>query len=95
MKLSSGVTGLPTIAGAFVSIVIYILMVGYVVQKSSIMLLRSDNEMMSIEKEFFYDDLDVMDSSQFLNVAVAFTGYDNDQENLLDPSIGELQFTAN
>ena len=51
--------------------------------------------LMSNTKEFFYDSDYVMDSKTFLNFAVALTGFDNEWENILDPSIAELVFFAN
>ena len=50
---------------------------------------------MTIEREAFYDVDYVMDMSKNFNFAVAFTAYDNERENILDPSIGELVFKAN
>ena len=50
---------------------------------------------MTIEREKFYDVDDVMDMSQNFNFAVAFTAYDNERENIIDPSIGDLVFIAN
>lgn len=34
----------------------------------------------------------IFDASKGLNVAIAFTAFDNEQENILDPSYGELVF---
>ena len=53
-----------------------------------------ENVLMSNTKEFFYDSDYVMDTSKFLNFAVALTGYDNEHESILDPSIAELVFFA-
>ena len=50
--------------------------------------------MMSTTKEYYYDTDYVMDRSKFLNLAVALSGFDNEHENILDPSIAELKFYA-
>ena len=58
------------------------------------MIYRPDNVLMSNTKDFFYDSDYVMDTSKFLNFAVALTGFDNERESILDPSIAELVFFA-
>ena len=49
-------------------------------------------DMVTATNEYFYADTAVFDASQGLKIAVAFTGYDNEQEYALPPEIGELIF---
>ena len=49
-------------------------------------------DMVTATNEYFFSDSDVFDASQGLKIAVAFTGYDNEQEYALPPEIGELTF---
>ena len=43
------------------------------------MIYRPDSVLLSNTKELFYDSDYVMDTSKFLNFAVALTGYDNER----------------
>ena len=42
--------------------------------------------------EFFFSENDIFNHNNGLKFAVAFTGYDNVQEWILPPEIGELIF---
>ena len=47
--------------------------------------------MTSIQREF-YDEEYVFDASQGLNFAIGFTAYDEETEDILDPSYGKVMF---
>ena len=58
------------------------------------MIYRPDNVFLGSTRELFYDSEYVMDTGKYLNFAVALTGFDNESETILDPSIAELVFFA-
>ena len=92
MTLAEGVVSLPTSMGAFMTIFLMIVLFCFTILKTYNMILRKDVNISSTINENVYSDSDVFDYSQGLYFAVAFTGYDNEREIMLDPSIGELEF---
>ena len=49
---------------------------------------------MSSVQYSFFDETEVFDFSQGLNLAIAFSAFDNEIEPILDKSIGEIIFLA-
>ena len=49
-------------------------------------------DIVAATNEYFFADTEVFSASQGLKIAVAFTGYDNEQEYALPSEIGELVF---
>ena len=53
---------------------------------------KKDVDIMSSTMISYIDETQVFDHSQGLNLAMAFTAFDNHPEPILDKSIGELVF---
>ena len=49
-------------------------------------------DMITATSEYFFAETDVFNESQGLNIAMAFTGYDNEEEWILPREIGALMF---
>ena len=94
MSISKGVHRLPSRIGVLLTFLLTIILLAYTAFKMSIMINRNDNVMTSIINEFHYDSDYVMDRSKYLNFAIALSGFDKEQENILDPSIAEIKFEA-
>ena len=90
MQIHGDADELPSIIGLFFTFVFGAVMLGYTILKFEILVNRTEADMMSTVREAYYDSDFVIDASQNLNIAVAFTAYDNERESELDPSIAEL-----
>ena len=59
MKLDAGVEALPSIAGVFFTILLTLMVLGYAVQKTDVLVNRRDSDIMSvINKDFYAADED-------------------------------------
>ena len=94
MKLDAGVEALPSKAGFFFTILLSIVVIGYATVKADVLMYKKDIDIMSVVKRDFYAPEEPFDYSDGLNIAVAFTAYDDETEPILDPSIGELIFES-
>ena len=94
MSISRGVYQLPSRIGVLLTLFISTILIVYTGFKMNIMIEKKDNIMFSTIKEFYYDQDYVMDSSKYFNLAFALTGFDNEHESVLDPSIAEIEFIA-
>ena len=94
MKLDAGVTVLPSAAGVIFTCLLVVVMLGYTVQKTYILVHRRDVDMMTVTKTNFFDQNFVFNHEQGLNFAVALSGVDNEKEDILDRSIGSIVFQA-
>ena len=56
------------------------------------MMEKSKVDIIKSTDEYFFSESEVFDDNSGLKFAVAFTGYDNVQEYILSPEIGELIF---
>ena len=92
MSISKGVHQLPSRIGVLLSLFISTILIVYTGFKMNIMIEKNDNVMYSMTEEFHYDNDYVMDSSKYFYFAFALTGFDNERERLLDPSIAEIKF---
>ena len=94
MSISKGVYQLPSRIGVLLTLFISTILIVYTGFKMNIMIEKNDNIMYSTTKEFYYAHDYVMDSSKYFYFAFALTGFDNEQESILDPSIAEIKFIA-
>lgn len=78
--------------GAACSFFLFFLIGAYTLQKLDVLLNKRDVDLITttISNANTYEDF--FDSSMGLNIAVAFTSYDNDQDPIDDPTIGEVVF---
>ena len=88
LKPDTGIESLPSAAGVFFTVLLYLIVGGYAYQKLDVVINKKGVESMSIDQTNFYDDNYVFDQKQGLDLAVAFTDFDSVEENILDPSIG-------
>ena len=80
--------------GSFLTIILFIITAAYTYQKIDVYIEKKDVDIMSSIQYSYFDETQVFDFSQGLNLAIAFTAFDNEQENILDKSIGEIVFKA-
>ena len=92
MKLDAGKSVLTTLGGAFCSLLLFISIMAFTMQKADVLLNRNDTDILSTMLDLHFSDEDVFGYENGLNLAVAFTAYDNEREWILDPSYGELVF---
>ena len=78
--------------GSFCSIFLLLMISTYTFQRIEVYRLRSDVQVFQSISNGFYDDEYVFGVEEGLNIAVAFTGYDNESEDSLDLSIGRIVF---
>ena len=91
MKLDQGVTSLNTWSGLVLTIILGLIIVSYSIQKINVLRLRQATDILENELDAFFNYQDVFDyENHGLNLAFAFTAYDNSTEPNLDPTIGEL-----
>lgn len=92
MKLDKGQPALHSVMGTLFSFIAFCLVMGYTIQKFDILISRKDVDIVySLREEYFSDD-EVFTGRQGLNVAVALSGFDTEQENILTPEIGSFSF---
>jgi len=80
--------------GSFLSILLFIIVVAFTYQKVDVWLGRKDVDIMSANQKNFYTEDHIFDHSQGLHFALAFTAYDNNPEDILDPTYGNIEFTT-
>ena len=94
MKLDKGITGLTTVSGLCLTLLLGLVMVSFALQKSWAMFTKKYIDIKTSSTMNYYDHAHVFDAEQGLEVAIGFTAYDNNREVILDKSIGELAFIA-
>ena len=78
--------------GSLFTIVSLIIVIAYTYQKIDVWIEKKDVDIMSSIMFSYIDETQVFDNSQGLNLAIAFTAFDNEEEPILDKSIGEIVF---
>ena len=93
MKLDAGQAALPSIMGTILSLLSFLIVLGYTVQKFDILITRKDVDVaMSVEDTFFAEG-DKFTGSQGFNVAIALVGFgDKDERNYLRPEYANIKF---
>ena len=92
MKLDSGRAILPSFCGLFSTIVMLIVITLYAYQKYDVLRHRKDVNVLSTVNKLFFPDDESFTFDNGLNIAVAFSAYDSEQEWVLDRRYGELYF---
>ena len=64
----------------------------YAFQKTNIMIGKTDDYVMTSTQDSFFDLDYKFGFEQGFNVAVAFTAFDDEKENILRPDIGRLVY---
>ena len=94
MKLDQGITKVYTWSG-FASTLALVLIIGaYAAQKMAVLVNNSDVDVFETELISYFDDTYSFGADGRFNLAVAFTAFDDVEEPILDPTIGELTFKA-
>ena len=79
--------------GSVCSFILLIIVSAYAYQKVDVWMNKKDVDIMSsLQKNYFSADY-VFDYSQGLNFAFAFTAFDSETEDILDPSYGRITFS--
>ena len=78
--------------GSLFTIVSLIIVIAYTYQKIDVWIEKKDVDIMSSIMFSYIDETQVFDNSQGLNLAIAFTAFENEEEPILDKSIGEIVF---
>ena len=81
-----------TILGTSFTIFLYFIVGIYSIQQFIIMRENKKIDMITATSEYFFAETDDFNESQGLNIAMAFTGYDNEEEWILPREIGTLMF---
>lgn len=94
MRLSDSNGSLKSFVGSVCSFFLIAVTLTYAYFKLEILLHKKDVNIMSSVKDLHYDDGFIFDYSKGMNIAVAFTAFDSEENYILDPSYGELVFNA-
>ena len=78
--------------GSFCSLILLIIVLAYTYIKTDTWIYKEDVDIMSSTQPEYFSDSYIFDYSQGLNFAIAFTAYDNERDDILDPSYGRLSF---
>ena len=90
LKNDESMTSKPTNLGSIFGLLLIVVLAGYSYQKVSIFYEKKKFDILQTSIEGHYPEEYVFSWDSGFNIAVAFTAYDNERENILDPSIGEL-----
>ena len=92
MKIDKGHSIMTTSVGSIFSIIMFIFVGIYSFNKTKIMIERTDDYVMTSIKDSFFS-LDYKFGYELgLNIAVAFTAFDTEKENILRPDIGRIVY---
>ena len=80
--------GLPSIMGVIFTLLLMAVFLSYIWIKCNTLIMKTDIDILSTVIEAAFDSDYTFDASKGLNIAVAFTAYDDEREQILDPSIG-------
>ena len=95
MKLDKQNSTLKTFVGSLLTILAYIVVIGYTYLKVDVWVGKKDVDIMSTKMiDHFANDYIVSHSNMGLYLAVAFTDFDTNTEPILDKSYGRLVFNA-
>lgn len=94
MKIDGGEVGIKSWMGSLCSIILATVMLAYMYQKMDVLIARKDVDVLSTINDQFYSDDFIFSYENGLNIAVAFTAYDQEQEWILDPTYGSLIFNS-
>ena len=92
MKIDKRQSTMTTSVGSVFSIILFIIVVMYTFQKANIMIKREDDYVMTSNQDSFFDLDYKFDFEKGFNIAVAFTAFDNNKENILSPDIGRIVY---
>ena len=94
LKNDDSMTHKTTNLGSVFSLLLIIVLLGYSYQKIHIFYEKTKIDILETTLEGYYPEEYVFKWDNGFNIAVAVTAYDNERENILDPSIADLGFYA-
>lgn len=92
MKLDGERDVVQTLLGSLCSLILAIVVIAYTNHKIDVWLNKMDIEIITAKQVGYFDEDYVFSFEQGLNFAIAFTAYDQETEDILDPSYGKLMF---
>ena len=92
MKLDGEKDNVSTVMGSICSLVLILIVCAYAYIKVDVWYNKKDVDIMSSTQKGHFGEEYVFDYEQGLNFAFAFTAYDSETENILDPSYGRITF---
>ena len=92
MKLDAGGDDVRTILGALCSFVLFLIVLLFAYLKADVLINKKDVDILSTLNDNFFTPDDVIDYKSGFNIAAAFTAYDSETEDILDPTYGEIVF---
>ena len=78
--------------GVFCTIILVLILLSFTAQKIDILITKSEVDTLTSTNIAYYDDDYVFDHAKGFFIALAFTAWDNEPENILQPEIGEITF---
>ena len=94
MKLDKENSTLKTSVGSIVSILVYLIVILYAWVKVDVWFKKKDVDIMATKLTDYLPYNYIFDHDQGLNLAIAFTSFDNNPNPILDKSYGELVVNA-
>ena len=95
MKLEHDKESVNSFLGSCLSVLLFFVVLIYGLQKTQVWLTKSQNIVMMSTFQNAIDSEEIFGSrDNQLHFAIGFTAYDNEEEPILDKSIGELVFNA-
>ena len=88
--MDAGVDKNKTHMGTFCTLLWFVIIMSYAANKIDILINKKDTSILAATRDLYFSSQDQFDSSQGLNIAVAFTAFDSETAWSLDPSYGEL-----
>ena len=90
MRLDDEETEVKSYAGLICSALVLIVICTYAFLKMDVLMHNKDKDVRSVIHDQHFDRDFVFSSKNGLNLAVAFTAYDNEREWILEPAYGDL-----
>lgn len=94
MKIDRNRMALPTSMGVICSLMSFLIVAGYALLKTNVLITRNDMNVVGATHEVHFDSDFIFNFEQGLNIAVAFTSFDSEREVILDPSYGKIDYIA-
>ena len=78
--------------GSFCSLILFVIVCAFAYIKTDVLLLKKDVTILTSTHKNYYDSDFIFDFDQGLNFAIAFTSFDSEMEEILDPSYGRIVY---
>ena len=96
MKIDKGLLSLPSWMGTCCSILTFIILSAYTIQKADVLVNKHDVSLQAAQNDLFFTSEFVFDRAQGFNVAITFASFAEEGDlDDLDPAYGEFNFAIN